>query len=128
MKVLVDQSCQTLCNLKDIAARLLCPWNSPDENTEVSIHSLLQGIFLIQGFNSGLLHCRQTLYCLSHHGSSKNVSQPSNSTIMLHRTVASDNSITNSLLFPAICVTVPFSSLTPGIYLIHCYINQTTVF
>ena len=32
-------------------------------------HSLLQGIFLIQGSNSGLLYCRQILYCLSHQGS-----------------------------------------------------------
>ena len=32
-------------------------------------HSLLQGIFLTQGSNLGLLHCRQTLYCLSQQGS-----------------------------------------------------------
>ena len=31
-------------------------------------HSLLQGIFPTQGLNSGLLHCRQTLYHLSHQG------------------------------------------------------------
>ena len=31
-------------------------------------HFLLQGIFLTQGFNPGLLHCRQTLYHLSHQG------------------------------------------------------------
>ena len=30
---------------------------------------LLQDIFLTQGSNPGLLHCRQNLYCLSHHGS-----------------------------------------------------------
>ena len=30
---------------------------------------LLQGIFLTQGSNLGLLHCRQTLYPLSHQGS-----------------------------------------------------------
>ena len=29
-------------------------------------HFLLQGIFPTQGLNPGLLHCRQTLYCLSH--------------------------------------------------------------
>ena len=29
---------------------------------------LLQGIFLTQGSNSGLLHCRRTLYHLSHQG------------------------------------------------------------
>ena len=47
-------------------SRLLCPWNFPDKNTEVASHSLLQGIFPIQGLNLGLLHCRQILYCLSH--------------------------------------------------------------
>ena len=30
---------------------------------------LLQGIFLTQGSNLGLSHCRQILYCLSHQGS-----------------------------------------------------------
>ena len=32
-------------------------------------HFLLQEIFLTQGSNPGLLHCRQTLYRLSHQGS-----------------------------------------------------------
>ena len=31
-------------------------------------HFLLQGIFLTQGSNPGLPHCRQTLYRLSHQG------------------------------------------------------------
>ena len=29
-------------------------------------HILLQGIFLTQGWNPGLPHCRQILYCLNH--------------------------------------------------------------
>ena len=37
----------------------------------VGCHFLLQGIFLTQGSNPGLLHCRQSLYCLSHQGSPK---------------------------------------------------------
>ena len=45
------------------------PWNSPGQNTGVSSHSLLQGIFPPQGSNPGLLHCRQFLYQLSHQGS-----------------------------------------------------------
>ena len=49
--------------------RLLCPGNSPGKNTGVSNHSLLQGIFLTQGLNLDLMHCRQILYCLSHQGS-----------------------------------------------------------
>ena len=32
-------------------------------------HTLLQWIFLTQGMNPGLLHCRQILYHLSHQGS-----------------------------------------------------------
>ena len=49
-------------------ASLLCPWNSPGKNTGMGSHSFLQEIFLIQGSNPGLLHCRQILYCLSHQG------------------------------------------------------------
>ena len=47
-------------------ARLLCPWNSPDQNTGVGSCSLLQGIFPTQGSNPGLPHCRWILYHLSH--------------------------------------------------------------
>ena len=47
--------------------RLLCPWNSPGKNTRVGCHFLLQGIFLTQESNPGLLHCRLIPYCLSHH-------------------------------------------------------------
>ena len=50
--------------------RLLCPWNFPSENTEVSCHVLLQGIFPIQGLNPGLLHFRWIFYHLSYQGSS----------------------------------------------------------
>ena len=49
-------------------ARLLCPWSSPDKNTGVGSLSLLQGIFLTQGLNLDLPHCRQALYQLSHQG------------------------------------------------------------
>ena len=45
------------------------PWNSPGQNTGVSSHSLLQGIFPTQESNPGLLHCRQILDHLSHQGS-----------------------------------------------------------
>ena len=34
------------------------------KNTGVGCHALLQGIFLTQGLNLGLLHCKQILYCL----------------------------------------------------------------
>ena len=39
------------------------------KNTGVVSLSLLQGIFLTQGLNGGLLHCRQILYQLSYQGS-----------------------------------------------------------
>ena len=40
--------------------------DSPGKNTGVCCHALLQGIFLNQGSNPGLLHCRWVLYQLSH--------------------------------------------------------------
>ena len=49
-------------------AKLLCPWDSPGKDTGVGKHSLLQGIFLVQESNPGLLHCRQILYHRSHQG------------------------------------------------------------
>ena len=64
VKLLVAQLCPTLCDPMD--PRILGPWNSPGKNTGVRCHSLLQGTFLIQGSNPGLMHCRQTLYSLSH--------------------------------------------------------------
>ena len=45
--------------------RLLCPWASPGKNTGVGCHFLLQGIFLTQGLNPYLLHCRWILQYLS---------------------------------------------------------------
>ena len=36
---------------------------------QASSHSLLQGIFLTQASNLGLLHCRRILYCLNQKGS-----------------------------------------------------------
>ena len=47
---------------------LYCPWNSPARILEWGF--LFQGIFPIQGLDSGLLHCRWILYQLSYQGSS----------------------------------------------------------
>ena len=52
--------------------RLLSPWDSPGENTGAGSHSLLQGIFLTQGSNPGLQHCRWTL-CRLTTGEASNV-------------------------------------------------------
>ena len=70
--------------------RLLCPWDSPGKNTGAGCHALLQGIFLTQGSNSGLLHCRQILYHMSHQGS------PYNPTIPLLGMSSEENKNTNS--------------------------------
>ena len=53
-----------------LPTRLLCPWDSPAKSIGVGCHFLLQEIFPTQGLNSGLPYCRQTLYHLSHKGSS----------------------------------------------------------
>ena len=50
---------------------LYSPWNSPGQITGVGSCSLLQGIFLTQGSNPGLPHCRRILYQLSHKGSTR---------------------------------------------------------
>ena len=50
-------------------------WNSPDQNIGVSTCSLLQGIFLTQGSNPGLLCCRWILYHQSHPGSPTHASK-----------------------------------------------------
>ena len=47
----------------------------PGKNTGVGSHSLRQGIFPNQGSNSGLLHCRQSLYHLNHQGSPRILEQ-----------------------------------------------------
>ena len=62
VKMLVTQSCPTLCDSMDYG-----------QNTGVGSHSLLQRIFPTQGSNSGLPHCRRIPYQLSHKGSPRNV-------------------------------------------------------
>ena len=51
-----------------VACQVLCPWNSPGQNTGVGCHFLVQGIFPTQQSNPSLPHCRQILHCLSHQG------------------------------------------------------------
>ena len=74
VKVLVTQSCLTLCGPMDCSP----PGSSIHGILQirilewVAIPSLLQGVFPTQGSNPGLLHCRQILYCLNHQGSPGN--------------------------------------------------------
>ena len=67
------QSCPTLCNPMDCSppGSSLHGYLSPDKNTGVGCQSLLQVIFLTQGSNLGLLHCRQIPYSLYHQGTLK---------------------------------------------------------
>ena len=66
---LVVQSCPTLCDPMDCSLPGSCVHgDSPGKNTGKGCHALLQGIFPTQGSNTGLQHCRQILYCLSHQG------------------------------------------------------------
>ena len=53
-----------------VPARLLCPWDLQTGILQwVAIHSFLQGTFLTQELNPGILHCRQILHYLSCWGS-----------------------------------------------------------
>ena len=66
---LVSQSWPTLCDPMDCSPLgSSVRGDSPGKNTGVGSYSLLQGIFLTQGWNLGLLHCWKILYCLSHQG------------------------------------------------------------
>ena len=69
--MLVTQSCLTLGGLMDCSPPGSSVHGILQARTGVGLHSLLQGIFPTQGSNLGLLHCRQTLYPLSHQGSPK---------------------------------------------------------
>ena len=67
--VLVVQSLshvQHLVTPWTVARQAPLPLGFPGKNTGVGCHFLFQGIFLTQGLNLGLLHCRQNLYYLSH--------------------------------------------------------------
>ena len=61
----IARSCLTLCDPQGPYS----PRDSPGKNTGVGSLSLLQGTFLAQEWNRGLLHCRWILYQLSSQGS-----------------------------------------------------------
>ena len=63
LREVLTQSCPTLCDTMGCSP----PGSSvhgisSGKNTGVGCHFLLQGIFLTQGLNLSLLHCRQILY------------------------------------------------------------------
>ena len=59
-KSVVTQSCLTLCDPMDPTS-LLSPMGFPRQEYWVGCCALLQGIFLTQELNPGLLHCRHGL-------------------------------------------------------------------
>ena len=52
------QLCLSLCiwTVAEKSTRLLCPWDSPDKNTGVGCHALIQGILQTQEPNPHLLN------------------------------------------------------------------------
>ena len=63
----VAQSCLTLCDPMDCGYQ--APLSIGSSRQEYwSCRFLPQEIFVTQGLNAGLLHCRQMLYGLSHQG------------------------------------------------------------
>ena len=66
---LVNQSCPTTCDPMDCSPPgSSVHGDSPNKNTGVGCHAVLQGIFPTQGSNPDLPHCRRFLYHLSHQG------------------------------------------------------------
>ena len=114
VKLLITQPCPTLQPCGLWPTRLLCPRNFPGKNPGVGNHYLLQGIFLTQESRPGLLHCRQILYCLSHHGSP-----------MGHMEATHTIKCKNKTFFTLYCNLRPVSLYTTsplkaGILSLHC--------
>ena len=75
------------------------PWDFPGKSTGVGCHFLLQGISPTQGLNPSVLHCRQTLYCLSQQGSPSHEICP----------ILNHFKDTSSLIFDAFYLVYPLS-------------------
>ena len=67
----VAWSCPTLCSPMDYTCQAPPSMGFSRQGYWSGLPFLLQGIFPTQGSNLGLLHCRQTLYRLSHKGASR---------------------------------------------------------
>ena len=66
LKVLVAQSCLTLCNPLAVALQAPLSMGFPRQEYWSGLPFPPPGDLPTQGSNPGHLHCRQTLYCLSH--------------------------------------------------------------
>ena len=107
--MLVTQLCLILCNLMDCSLPSSSVYGILQARTLISRHALIQESFPIQGSNLGLLHCRQTLYCLRYQGS-----------ISMYRYKRSCFSTHSSLLF-FIRTGILESSGSPGFSRIKIY-------
>ena len=65
VRVLVTQSCSTFCDPMECGYQAPPSMGFSRQEYQSGLTFLLQGIFLTQGLHPGLLHCRQSLYCLS---------------------------------------------------------------
>ena len=65
----VAQSCSTLCNPMDCSPPGCFVHRILQRTLKWVAICLSRGIFLTQGSNPGVQHCRQILYCLSYQGS-----------------------------------------------------------
>ena len=64
----VAQSCPTFATPWTVAYQVPPSMGFSRQEYWSGLLFLLQEIFQTQGLNPGLLHCRQTLYCLNHQG------------------------------------------------------------
>ena len=90
---------------------LYSPWNSPGQNTGVGSHSLLQGIFPIQGSNWSLPHCRQILY-----------------NVVLVSTVQQSERAIHINISPHFGISFPFRSLQSTKQSSLCYTLGSTIY
>ena len=64
----VAQACLTVCDPMECSVPGSSIHDFSGKNTGVGFHFFFQEIFLTQGLNLGLPHCRQMFYPLSHQG------------------------------------------------------------
>ena len=95
-----------------VAYRIPHPWDFPVKSTGVGCHLFLQDIFPTQGWNSGLLKCKQTLYLLSHQGNQMVFTSQSVCCVWLFET--------HGLQYARLLCTSP----TPRAYLNSCPLSQ----
>ena len=75
---------------------LLHPWDFAGKSTRVGCDFLLQRIFPTRGSNPGLLHCKQTLYRLSHQKSLDSILKSRDITLL------TNIHIVKAMVFPVI--------------------------